>query len=83
MPCSLIKLPGGIGAIVCTGRTRTKRCFCRAPAPFLCDWKVGANATCDAPICADHALEVAPEKHLCPRHQETYARWKEKRGAHA
>lgn len=77
MPCSLIKLPGGGVAIVKHAAPRRKRCgTCRASAPFLCDWKMNASTapeqTCDASLCAKHALEVEPDKHLCPLHQSAW-----------
>lgn len=41
---------------------------CLAPSAYLCD---GANntqpsGTCDAPLCAAHAREIGPNRHLCP-----------------
>jgi len=40
-----------------------------------CDWKTGGGKTCSVWLCADHAQEVAPDKHLCPAHQQAYRRW--------
>lgn len=76
MVCERVSLPGGGAAIVCSSGRR-KRCACGKSAPFLCDWKVPSRrtGTCDAPICADHATEPAPNKHLCPTHTEAYAAW--------
>lgn len=76
MPCTPFKI-GDISGIVCT-RGRTKLCgWCSRRSTLLCDWKVkkGRKKTCDAPMCATHALEVATEKHLCPNHQRAYAQW--------
>ena len=71
MPCDHIH-----GAIVCSRGPRRKRCCaCTQPGSLLCDWKVGAFHTCDAPICPAHALEVSKDKHLCPKHQEAYKKW--------
>ena len=76
MGCDHVDLPGGGHAIVCGGRRRVKRCHhCPQRAPFLCDWKVSKDKTCDTPICSTHAQEVAPEKHLCPKHQADYKAW--------
>lgn len=78
--CEHIKLPGGVTAIVCGVRHNTKFCACGRPADMLCDWKVSGkrSGTCDRPICRDHALQVAPEKHLCQEHQKAFADWKKR-----
>lgn len=82
MSCEHVKFPGGGAAIVCGRGRKPPRCgWCVTRSQFLCDWKVGKNAdgsakTCDKPLCAEHAQEVAPEKHLCPEHQQTYKEWK-------
>lgn len=44
-----------------------KRVRCLAMSSLLCDWKVDGG-TCDAPLCEEHALEVGPDRHLCPIH---------------
>jgi hypothetical protein len=41
---------------------------CLAPSSFLCDHKLPNGKTCDAPLCAEHATEVGPDRHYCPRH---------------
>jgi hypothetical protein len=79
--CERIQLPGGGVAIICGLRgSKPKFCACGRPAKFECDWKVSKDVrksgTCDAPICAQHAKEVAPGKHLCPLHQKHYDGWK-------
>jgi hypothetical protein len=51
-------------------------CLCGYGAKFHCDWKQSADELCCKPICAKHAKEVAPGKHLCPFHQLQYATWK-------
>jgi hypothetical protein len=33
------------------------------------------SGTCDAPICGQHAKQVARGKHLCQRHQVPYELW--------
>jgi hypothetical protein len=45
---------------------RAQRCM--AMSAFLCDWPVDGG-TCDAPLCADHAHQVAADRHYCPRHR--------------
>lgn len=75
MSCDYIKAPGGGVAIVCS-RTRRRKCVaCHLAGGFQCDWKVSEGKTCDRFICAEHAQEVAPGKHLCPVHQEAYKAW--------
>lgn len=44
---------------------------CCGISSFLCDWPVGDH-TCDAPLCAEHALEVGKDRHHCPRHGEEH-----------
>jgi len=74
MVCTPIKLPNGMHAIICSSRGRkVKRCDCGRVGTLLCDWKVGAGKTCDAPICEQHAEQVAEDKHLCPKHSKEWA----------
>lgn len=43
---------------------------CMAISSILCDGIAGGYntaKTCDAPLCAEHAVEVGPDEHLCPR----------------
>jgi len=67
MPCTHVRRPDGIGAIVCTP---TQRCACGARATKLCDWKVPTkkSGTCDRPLCARCTHVPAPDKDLCPEH---------------
>ncbi len=77
--CEHVKFPDGNTAIICGMRTGRKWCVtCNRPAGILCDWKVpGRNAgTCDAAVCAHHAKQVAPGKHLCPEHQRAFDFWR-------
>lgn len=80
MTCTVVKLPTGETAIVCT-RTRRRRCACGRVAPLLCDWKVPArkSGTCDAPICGACTTSPAPDKDLCPEHARAWEAWKERR----
>lgn len=81
MACEHIKLPNGDTAIICGMRARKQFCACGRECEFLCDWKVPGkkSGTCDKPICGTHALQVAPEKHLCPEHQKANEVWKRHR----
>lgn len=69
---------GQVIGIICGVRAQKKFCACGRVAELLCDWKVGdkKSGTCDKPICRQHALEVGPDKHLCPEHQKAYEAWK-------
>lgn len=51
----------------------TQRCLIMAA--FACDWKMPSGGTCDAPLCKDHAHEVATNKHLCSTHRDAYNKW--------
>ena len=82
MHCTHVKLPGGVNAIVCGSKPHPKYCTaCDKRAPFLCDWKIGGGKTCDLPICAIHAEQVAEDKHLCPKHSKAWAQRKAQRTA--
>jgi hypothetical protein len=78
--CEHINLPGGGHAILCGTRRKPRYCACGRECQFLCDWKVAGkkSGTCDKPICAQHAKQVAPDKHLCPEHQRQWEDWKVK-----
>lgn len=80
--CKTIQFPDGGVAIICGARSvaPVKYCACGRAADFLCDWKVPANesGTCDRPICAAHAKQVGPRKHLCPEHQHQWDEWQRK-----
>lgn len=77
MHCTRVRLPNGLKAIVCSSGQLPLRhpCACGKAAPFQCDWKLGGRKTCDRYICARHAQEVGPDKHLCPEHQVAYRQW--------
>jgi hypothetical protein len=76
--CEHLKLPDGGFAIICGGHRAKAYCACGRPSQFLCDWKVPGrkSGTCDKPICAQHALNVAPDRDLCPEHQREFELWK-------
>lgn len=78
--CLHLKFGDGSTAIICgvRGENSTVFCVCGRQATALCDWKVPFHnsGTCDVPLCADHAQQVARGKHLCPEHQRAFAAWK-------
>lgn len=78
--CEHVKLPDGTAMIICGTRQRTMYCACGRVCDYLCDWKVREkkSGTCDAPICTKHALQVGPEKHLCPQHQKAWEAWQKR-----
>lgn len=41
---------------------------CCALSSFLCDYELVDGGTCDAPLCPEHAQQIGPDRHLCPRH---------------
>jgi hypothetical protein len=45
---------------------RAQRCM--AISSLLCDWPVDGG-TCDAPLCEEHAHQVATDRHYCPQHR--------------
>jgi hypothetical protein len=58
-------------AIVCTRSPRHRFCSCGAPADLLCDYPLRgtkAGKTCDRPICGECAVNIGPDKDLCPTH---------------
>ena len=78
MACEHLKFPDGSTAIICGLRRSKKFCACGRACEFECDWKVKdrKSGTCDLPICSKHALQVGPDKHLCPLHQKAWEDWK-------
>jgi hypothetical protein len=45
-----------------------KACRCAGISAYLCDHELSDGKTCDAPLCAEHARQVGPDRHLCPIH---------------
>lgn len=66
MPCYALNRKDGHGFIC--GEFGPHCRHCMAVGDYLCDYPVGKDKTCDAPICGTHAAEVAPELHYCPAH---------------
>ena len=81
MTCTVVTLPTGGRAIVCSD---TKRCKCGKPAKLLCDWKVPekASGTCDRPICSSCTHSPAEGKDLCPEHASLWKARLSERQAH-
>lgn len=74
MRCEKRVLPDGSVVIVCTSGRR-KRCSapgCSSSASKLCDFPVNVKGrksrTCDADLCASHAVSVGEELDYCPPH---------------
>lgn len=78
--CEHVDLGDGNFAIICGGRKRAQYCACGRASKFLCDWKVAGkkSGTCDKPICERCALNVAPDRDLCPEHQRAFESWKQR-----
>lgn len=57
-------------------------CSCGRVKVAECCWRIRREAenfvTCQRPICAKHAKEVAPGKFLCPEHETQYDKWRSK-----
>lgn len=53
---------------------------CAASTQYLCDYPVGDGRTCDLPLCASHAYEVAPNVHYCPGHLTLWKAFKDSGG---
>ena len=66
MPCTDIKLPGGIVGIMCS-RGRRRRCFhCgKLGATLMCDGPVAVQKTCNRPICSSCATSGGPYVDYC------------------
>lgn len=78
-------------------KARAPKCVAcsKLAAAFQCDWilrrtpKIQGGkqslepVRCDAHLCADHAREIAPNKHVCPVHSITFDNWKKEREANA
>ena len=57
----------------CAARTTTANPIvpsqrCCGVSVYLCDHVMPSGATCDMPLCAEHATQVGTDRHLCPRH---------------
>lgn len=70
---------GSTIAIICGGRRgqphRPACKCCPRESTKLCDFPVvrnGRRATCDVPICDDHATSIGPDRDLCPWHAKQW-----------
>jgi hypothetical protein len=67
MPCTPFSI-GGARGFICTRRPRP-RCACGTPASLQCDAPTKRRSgTCDRHLCTACAVEVGPDRHLCPTH---------------
>lgn len=57
-----------LAACVARIQIEKRECRCMAISTIQCDWENEDGHTCDAPLCADHAHEIGPDKHLCDMH---------------
>lgn len=83
MACTpLFEKGRAVGVICIRGpKPRPRKCgFCGrlGVAELLCDAELervryprkDGSTTCDAPICDRCAVQIGPDRHLCPRHRE-------------
>ncbi len=81
MPCYTINLEGGGKAFLCGDLgDHCADSNCGDVSGYLCDYPVGNDKTCDAPLCHGHAFEVAPNIHYCPGHTTLWREFKESGG---
>lgn len=59
-PCAA-RIPNGSPIVGSTMR-------CCGISAYLCDWPMASGGTCDMPLCAEHATQTGPDRHLCPEH---------------
>jgi hypothetical protein len=69
-----VKLPDGTAALVTGNFPRPKPCTCGKESTRLCDWIIGRGRTCDAPLCDSCTSSPAPDKDLCKRHAQLWAK---------
>jgi len=81
MPCYIENFPDGGTFFLCGDfGPHCAAEKCAASTYFLCDFPVGDEKTCDLPLCASHAYEVAPDIHYCPGHLILWKEFREKGG---
>lgn len=73
MPCTPVKLPGGVTALVCTRGRRGPAPLCKdcgRPASVFCDFPstIKPGTTCDRPLCGSCSKSVGSNKDYCLRH---------------
>lgn len=74
MHCVVLKdNEGKPTGIMCGGRRQARR-LCKACgrdfATILCDFPVGKNKTCSAPLCRKCTTSVGPDRDYCPNHKD-------------
>ena len=75
--------PGFHDIIIMCGDKRLQPNPCRdccIEADYLCDFPVGDDKTCDAKLCQDHAIEVAPNIHYCMHHYAEFQKFEKSGG---
>lgn len=81
MPCYLERQPDGGIAFLCGNLgPHCTADGCAAVSGYLCDFPVAEGRTCDLPLCASHAYEVAPNLHYCPAHLLLWTAFREAGG---
>ena len=82
MTCNITKTRDGEKLFMCGEKMlQLDVCAdCRYVADILCDYPVGDGLTCDRNLCADCAVEVAPNLHYCKPHFEMWKQFKESGG---
>jgi hypothetical protein len=70
MPCTVVRLPDGAAAMVCSRGRRHSCRYCARVATLRCDGKLPDGKRCNAWICADHATHVGTDLDLCAHCQE-------------
>ncbi len=73
MPCYRVPMKDGGHMVMCGDLgDHCSNENCSDVSGFLCDYPVGEGKTCDLPLCASHAYEIAPNLHYCAAH---FAMW--------
>ncbi len=84
MPCYVEHMSDGGTMFLCGDlgqHCRAERCA--AVGGYLCDWPIAPEKTCDLPLCASHALEVAPGVHYCQGHALLWTEFRDAGGVEA
>lgn len=69
MGCETVNIGGGILGFVCSRGGKTKTCSekgCRRKGAILCDFPIGPDKSCDAPVCRRHATCIGTEHNGTP-----------------
>lgn len=82
MPCYIERTKDGNSFFMCGDmgpHCAAEKCMA-AGCEALCDYPVGEGKTCDLPLCASHAYEVAPNVHYCPGHLTLWSAFRDSGG---